>query len=143
MACRMQYAGTGIRHVRHDGNHLQRVGEAHCSLFASLGTEGEYAADAVRHILLSQLVILAALKSGIFYPFYLLVVFQIFCNLQRVLAVARNSQMQCLKPDIGQKRILRVLSGAHIAHELCRSLGDIRLLSKTLRIYNAVVGLAL
>ena len=80
----VQHAGAQIRHMRDNRGELQTVHEFRRRLAAALDAEGNDAAGAVRHILLRERIIRAALKAGVVDPRDALVRLEEFRNRQRV-----------------------------------------------------------
>ena len=79
------------------------------------------------------------LQVGIVYPRHLVALAQPASHLQGILAMLRHTQVQSLQAQVEQKRILRRLDRAQVAHQLAGGLGDIGHLPKGLRVGQAVV----
>ena len=75
MAGRVEDTGAGVGHMRNDTNHLQVVHKADGIFAGTFQAESDDTARAVRHIFLSQFIILITLQAGEVDPSHLLVRF--------------------------------------------------------------------
>ena len=121
----VQGAGLGVGHMGGDGGQLQTGHEFGGRLTASLDAKGHHTAGAVRHILLSPLVVGVPLQAGVAHPGHLGVVLQELGHSQAVLAVLCHPQRQGLQADVEIIAVLRGGDSAQVPHELNGGLGDI------------------
>ena len=97
MAGWMEHASTGISHMSHDINHIERIHELDCCFAVTLQSECDNTAGAIWHVLLGKIIIFIALQSAIVNPSHTLIVLQEFCYLLCILAMLTHTEMETLK----------------------------------------------
>ena len=121
---RVQAAGAGIGNMGCDLAELKVLHKRLGRGAPTVKTEAHHTARAVRHVLLSRLVVLVALEPRIAHKAHLGMALQKAGHGQAVLAMTRHAHVQALERAVEIERRLRVLHGAQIAHELGGRLGD-------------------
>ena len=96
----MKHAGVCICDVRSDHCHFEVLHEFFRSSASALETEGDDSAGAVRHVLMSALVVLVAGKAGIGYPGDLFMSLKELGDLLRVLTVPGHADSERLDAEI-------------------------------------------
>ena len=138
----MQAASAGVGHMRGDLGELEALHKGLSCRATAVKAKAHDAAGTVGHVLLSQVIVLVALQARIAHKAYLGMALQELGNGQAVLAMTRHAHMQALERAVQEKRRLRVLHGAKIAHELSGGLGNEgALATELLGIGHAVVAL--
>ena len=138
----MQAASAGVGHMRGDLGELKALHKDLGSRATTVKAKAHDAAGTVGHVLLSQVIVLVALQARIAHEAHLGMALQELGNGQAVLAMTRHAHMQALERAVQEKRRLRVLHGAKIAHELRGGLGNEgALTTELLGIGHAVIAL--
>ena len=138
----MQAAGAGICDMRGDLGELEALHKGLGRRATTVKAKAHDAARTVGHVLLSHVIVLVALQARIAHKAHLGMALQELGDRQAVLAMTRHAHMQALERAVQEKRRLRVLHGAKIAHELCGGLGNEgALAAKLLGIGHAVIAL--
>ena len=131
VACRVQYAATGVGHVGHDADHLEAIHELDGLFTTALDAERQYAArEATLELLLGEFIVLVAFEASVVNPSDLRVVLEELGAGESVFAVARHAEVQGFKTDVQEERILRRLDRTEVAHELCGCLRDVGTLAE-------------
>ena len=120
----MQAASAGVGHMRGDLGKLEALHKGLGRRATTVKAKAHNAAGTVRHVLLSQVIVLIALQARIAHEAYLGMALQELGNGQAVLAMTRHAHMQALERAVQEKRRLRVLHRAEVAHELRGGLGN-------------------
>ena len=141
MACRMQNAGTGIGHMRHDADEVQVVHEADCLFLRAFQSECYHAASSLRHVFLSQSIVLVRGQTCIVHPSHLGILLEPLGNLLRVLAMAGHAEVERLESEVEEEGVLRSGNASQVAHQLGYKFGGVSHLAESLRVGQAVIGL--
>ena len=120
----MQAAAAGIGYVCLDCKYLKFMHELFCCRSSALHAEGNNSACPVRHILLSDVIVLVARKSRICDRLDFITLGKEFCQSETVRTVLLHAHMKTLETDIEDIRVLRRLDGTEVTHELGCSLCD-------------------
>ena len=138
----MQAASAGVGHMRGDLGKLEALHKGLGRRATTVKAKAHNAAGTVRHVLLSQVIVLIALQARIAHEAHLGMALQELGNGKAVLAMTRHAHMQALERAVQEKRRLRVLHRAEVAHELRGGLGNEgALATELLGIGHAVVAL--
>ena len=138
----MQAASAGVGHVCGDLGELEALHKGLGRRATTVKAKAHNAAGTVRHVLLSQVIILIALQARIAHKAHFGMTLQELGNGQAVLAVTRHAHMEALERAVQEERRLRVLHGTKVAHELSGCLGNKgTLATELLGIRHAVVAL--
>ena len=120
----MQAAGARIGYMRGNLGELEALHKSLGRRATTVKAKAHNAAGTVGHVLLSQVIVLVALQARIAHEAHLGMALQELGNGQAVLAMTRHAHMQALARAVQEKRRLRVLHGAKVAHELRGGLGN-------------------
>jgi len=125
--------------MSHDASQLQAIHELDGFFAATLQSEGDDTTRTVRHVFLSQFIILAAFQTAIVHPGNLWISFQPFGYFLGVLAMARHTKVQSFQTEVQQECVLRRLDGTEVSHQLGSSLGHIGHLAECLGISQTMI----
>ena len=106
MARGVEHTCACVGHMGDDGDEFEFVHEFNGVLTCALQSERDHSAGAVGHLFLCQLIIFVAFEPCIVHPAHLRMLLEPLSHLQRVLAVARHAEMQCLQTDVEQERVV-------------------------------------
>ena len=96
----MKNTGVRVGNVGCDDGQLKALHKLFCACSSALYTEGNNSAGSVRHVLFSAFVVLVALKSGISYIGYLLIVLKELGNLLCIFTMSLHSDSKGLKSEV-------------------------------------------